>query len=101
MLDGPLEAFTPATKTDPAELVDELGRVREQGWGITLEELEPGLNAVSAPIFDRDGCILAALTVSGPSTRLGAERLAHVAVLTAQRATEISSALGYLGRLEA
>jgi IclR family transcriptional regulator, acetate operon repressor len=100
MLDGPLACYTPNTKTDAAELADELVRVREQGWGVTLEELEVGLNAVSAPIFDRDGVIVAALTVSGPASRFGAERLAHVAVLTAQRATEISSALGYLGRIE-
>jgi IclR family acetate operon transcriptional repressor len=98
VLDRPLERFTPATRIDARDLADELIRVREQGWGITVEELEPGLNAVSAPIFDRDGEIAAALTVSGPSGRLRSERLGHVAVLTAQRATEISSGLGFVGR---
>jgi IclR family transcriptional regulator, acetate operon repressor len=100
LLDGAMARFTPHTKTDPEELADELVRVREKGWGVTLEELEVGLNSVSAPIFDRDGVVIAALTVSGSATRFGPERLAHVAVLTAQRATEISSALGYLGRFE-
>lgn len=93
-----LERYTSATMVDPAEVAEELTRVREQGWGVALEEHAPGLNAVSAPIFDRDGTAIAALTVSGPTGRLGAERLAHVAVLTAQRATEVSSGLGYLGR---
>jgi IclR family transcriptional regulator, acetate operon repressor len=100
LLDRTMARFTPNTQTDPEELADELVRVRDQGWGVTLEELEVGLNSVSAPIFDRDGMVIAALTVSGPATRFGAERLAHVAVLTAQRATEVSSALGYLGRFE-
>jgi IclR family transcriptional regulator, acetate operon repressor len=94
------ERFTPATVVDPDALAEELIRVREQGWSLALEERAPGLNAVSAPIFDRDGAAIAALTVSGPAARLGAERLAHVAVLTAQRATQVSSGLGYLGRLD-
>jgi IclR family acetate operon transcriptional repressor len=98
VLERPLERFTPATVVDAAALRHELVRVREQGWGITVEELEPGLNAVSAPIFDRDGMVAAALTVSGPAARLGSERLAHVAVLTSQRATEVSSGLGFVGR---
>jgi IclR family acetate operon transcriptional repressor len=97
-LDHPLERFTAATRVDPDVLYEELAGVRERGWGITVEELEPGLNAVSAPVFDRDGVIAAALTVSGPAVRLRSARLAHVAVLTSQRATEISSGLGFTGR---
>jgi DNA-binding IclR family transcriptional regulator len=95
-----LERYASATVVDPDELALELVRVREQGWSLALDEQESGFNAVSAPIFDRDGAAIAALTVSGPARRLGPERLGHVAVLTAQRAIEVSSGLGYLGRAD-
>lgn len=92
-----LERYTPATVIDPGVLAGELVRVREQGWALAMEEHRSGLNAVSAPILDRDGAAIAALTIVGPSGRLGRERLEHVAVLTALRATEVSSRLGFVG----
>src|SRR5579875_2736845 len=45
--DGPLERRTARTITDRNELAAELARVRERGWAITDEELEPGLAAVA------------------------------------------------------
>ena len=90
-----LDRYTPATVVDPCVLAEQLVGVREQGWALALEEHAPEMNAVSAPIFDREGAPIAALTIVGPSSRLGRERLEHVAVLTAQRATEVSSRLGY------
>ncbi|MBO0693472.1 MAG: IclR family transcriptional regulator [Acidimicrobiaceae bacterium] len=101
LLGHPLLRYTSATVVDPDELAEELFGVREQGWALAMEEHSPGLNAVSAPIFDRDGAPIAALTIVGPSSRLGPERLEHVAVLTALRATEVSTRLGYRGRPEA
>ena len=88
-LGGPLGRYTEGTRTDPVALRDELARVRMQGWGVTVEELRVGLNAVSAPIFDGEGDVAAALTVSGPSGRLNPARLGAVGVLNAQRGGEI------------
>lgn len=96
-----LERYTSATVVDPCQLAEELAQVRDQGWALSMEEHAPGLTAVSAPIFDRDGAPVAALTIVGPSSRLGRDRLEDVAVLTALRATEVSSRLGYAGRADA
>jgi IclR family transcriptional regulator, pca regulon regulatory protein len=61
---GPLPAITERTITKPADLHDELARVRRQGWALVDQELEPGLRSIGAPLRDRNGRALAALNVS-------------------------------------
>ncbi|PRC62597.1 IclR family transcriptional regulator, partial [Mycobacterium sp. ITM-2017-0098] len=60
----------------------ELCAVRERGWASVTEELEVGLNAVAAPVFDVHGQVVAALSVSGPSYRLAVNRFDEVAKQT-------------------
>lgn len=98
LLKGELPAFTPNTITDRAVLDEQLELVRRDGYAMTFEELEEGLNAVGAPIRGPDGSLAASVTVSGPSYRLerGA-KLQQVAELTREAAEEISRRLGYLG----
>lgn len=57
----------------------ELQEVLEQGYAVSFEERESGVAAISVPIFDREGNILAALAVSGPSSRLTIERMKEYA----------------------
>ncbi|MFI6041491.1 IclR family transcriptional regulator [Nocardia sp. NPDC051321] len=95
---GPkLEAYTANTLTKVADLAAQLVAVREHGWASVREELEIGLNAVAAPVFDSSGVIVAALSVSGPSYRLGPERFAPTAELAIASAVDISHRLGYFG----
>ncbi len=88
-----LEAATPRTVTDPAALSEQLARARESGYAFTVEELEPGLNAVAAPIRGPGGRVIAAVSVSGPSFRLPEERIPAVAARVIAAATEISWSL--------
>jgi DNA-binding IclR family transcriptional regulator len=90
-----LARFTPHTITSATALRAELSRVRAQGWAGTTEELEIGLNAVSAPIRGSDGTVIAAISVSGPAYRLGAESFPSVADQLRASADEISTLLGY------
>lgn len=46
------------------------GEVGAHGWVQTVEEREPGVASVSAPVR-RDGEVLAAVSVSGPIDRMG------------------------------
>jgi DNA-binding IclR family transcriptional regulator len=89
-----LERFTAATVTDPAVLRRQLDQVTVAGWAATIEELELGLNAVAAPVRDRHGAVVAAVSVSGPSYRLGEDRLAAVASSVVEAAGEIGQRLG-------
>jgi len=95
-LNSKLPRLTKYTITDPAELRKELQQVRELGYGVGLEELEEGLNAVAAPIRDYRGKVVAAISVSGPSFRLTREKIPEVAEMTKRAADEVSRHLGYV-----
>ncbi|WP_214413268.1 IclR family transcriptional regulator [Sphaerisporangium fuscum] len=95
----PLPRFTDHTITDPALLREELDGVLRQGYATAVDELEVGLTAVAAPIRGADGTVAASLSVSGPTFRLPADRLATVAAQAVTAATEISSRLGWYGSL--
>src|SRR5690606_8883359 len=65
--------------TPRAPSLDELGaqleEIRASEWAVSFGEREEGLAAAAVPIRNQAGVILAALSVSGPTTRLTAERL--------------------------
>ncbi|MGI5269997.1 IclR family transcriptional regulator [Nonomuraea sp. CA-218870] len=87
--------FTPLTITDERRLG--LEEIVRRGWAAAVEELEPGLNAVAAPIRNIDGAVVAAVSASGPSYRLTPQRLPEVGERLAGGAREISRRLGYYG----
>jgi DNA-binding IclR family transcriptional regulator len=95
VLKAGLERRTPATITDPETLRAELDRIRQRGWACTVEELETGLNTVAAPVRGADGSVVAGLSASGPSYRLGTESFPELATKLQAGADEISSQLGY------
>lgn len=48
----PLKKITPFTIDTKEELLEELDRIRQQGFSICDEELQPGVQALACPIFD-------------------------------------------------
>ncbi len=95
LLRPPLEALTPHTQTDPDALLNELEEVRRQGYAVALEELEEGLHAISAPVWNHERRAVASVSVSGPSYRLSVERIREIAPQVVETALEISHELGY------
>ncbi|GAB7067973.1 IclR family transcriptional regulator [Mycobacterium hodleri] len=91
-----LESFTDTTVTTRSALQAELDVVRENGWACVREELEVGLNAVAAPVYDAEGTVVAALSVSGPSYRLGEDEFDATAKRTVAAAETISRRLGWI-----
>jgi IclR family transcriptional regulator, acetate operon repressor len=91
---GALERRTTRTITSRTALAAELAAVRERGYAVTIEELEPGLVAVAAPVFSGSG-VVAALSVSGPSGRLVGRQLTHAAACCMSAARSLSGMLGY------
>ena len=68
-------AFTPNTKTSPAELMEELGKVRAQGFAVIDQELELGLCSIAVPLHDERDRIVAALNIGAPAAQIPASEL--------------------------
>ncbi len=67
--------FTPNTITGPDDLRDELDRVREQGWAQDRAEHESFINCIGAPVADRAGRVVAAVSISAPDVLLNFEQV--------------------------
>lgn len=74
-LEADRPAYTRHTVTDAAALRRILAQVREQGYAIVQEELEPGLQSVAVPLRDRHGRAIAAMNVSGAANRYTTARM--------------------------
>jgi IclR family transcriptional regulator, acetate operon repressor len=82
-LPGTLERYTAQTITTLDGLAAELDQVRKDGYATAVAELEEGLVAVAAPVFDPAGTCVAALSVSGPAFRMLPGTLAGLGKLCA------------------
>lgn len=88
-----LQRFTNETITDPSLLRRELRQVHRNGYALDLGEREEGVRCVAAPIKNRRGEVIAALSVSGPSMRMTASfmkaelcpRIKEAAALVSQK----------------
>jgi IclR family transcriptional regulator, acetate operon repressor len=93
--DAALQALTSDTVVDRGRLERELEAVRDQGYATIVDELEPGLSAVAAPVRDRGGAVVAALTASGASLRLAPQRLRLLGRVALEQAHALSTRLGH------
>jgi IclR family KDG regulon transcriptional repressor len=90
-----LVAKTRTTITDGAMLLKELEETRQHGYATNLGELEDGLHAVGAPVRDRTGQVIAALSMGGPAARISPEKLPAIAQAVIEAADLISHDLGW------
>ena len=90
----PLAALTPDTITDPARLRAELDVVRAEQFAAAVNELELGLAAIAAPVRGAAGEVIAALSISGPTTRMTPARIAELKPILIAEAYELSRRLG-------
>jgi DNA-binding IclR family transcriptional regulator len=92
---GRLERRTARTITSRAAVAADLAEVRSRGYAVTEEELEPGLIAVAAPVYSAGSACVAAMSVSGPASRLTRARIHDVAAACIGQANALSAVLGH------
>ena len=86
---------TDRTITSKEALRSEMEEIRKQGFALDRGEFAEGIHCVSAPVFDRNKTFVAALTITGPSTRLPVTKLRELAPRVVAAAGAISRRLGY------
>lgn len=90
------ERYTASTITTLPALLEELDRVREQGYSVENEELALRRACVAVPIRDRGGRVVAAISVSGPLSAIRLpERAPELSALLIEQADHISTGLGF------
>lgn len=79
VLGSPLQRVTPTTIVMPGVLLDQLQRVRADGYATEIEETTAGYCSVAVPIFGASGMMLASLSLTTPVVRADLSR--HAALL--------------------
>ena len=90
-----LEPFTRNTIVDLPALCRELETIRAQGYAFSNGEWILEASGVAAPVFDRNGEVAAALTISGPTQRFTPENVAYYTRQVIEFAGRISRDLGF------
>jgi IclR family KDG regulon transcriptional repressor len=91
-----MQRYTEHTINDKSQLINELERIRQNGYAIDDEEYEVGIRCVAAPVRNKQGAVVAALSISIPTVRLPNSELPRYREYVTNAAEEISKRLGAL-----
>jgi DNA-binding IclR family transcriptional regulator len=91
------ERRTPRTKTSAAALRADLDVVRKRGYAVDDVENEEGVRCIGAAVLDHTGGPIAAISVSGPTTRVTKDEIHTIGRLAADVAARLSAAMGHDG----
>jgi DNA-binding IclR family transcriptional regulator len=92
-----LTKFTPKTIVSKTELLDELARIREDGYAITDQQSHLDTLAIAAPIVESDGEVRVAIGITGSRLSPSFRRLPNLAIAVREAGREISKCLIRVG----
>jgi IclR family transcriptional regulator, KDG regulon repressor len=78
-----------------SRLQEELVGIRQRGYAVDDSENEEGARCVGVPILGHRGRAIAAISVSGPASRLSADEIERLGLALVEVSSEISHRLGY------
>ena len=90
-----LKGYTSKTITSLGRLESALAQIRELGYAVDDGEFEEGVRCLAAPILNSSGISVAAISISGPASRVSPDKVAPFAQKLKRCAAKVSSALGY------
>lgn len=95
VLNGELQKYTSTTITNRRTLERELQKIVKDGISISLGERSADLVAVAAPVRDGTGAVIAAIGISGPSSRMNERTLDQFIDCVRRGGERLSRELGY------
>ncbi|WP_305096779.1 IclR family transcriptional regulator [Croceibacterium aestuarii] len=90
---GKLVRFTQYTITDPADLRQELATVAARGWADAPQQVVLGINAVSSPVYDHRGDLVAMVSAMDSIQFIPPDPPAGLITAMREAAAEISARL--------
>lgn len=97
LLATPIQPRTPETVTDPERVREQWRAIRRAGVAFDWGEWNAEAPAVAAPVFDRDGHVVASVSVVVPVERASEEAMQNVAQAVKKTASEVTARLGWVG----
>lgn len=89
-----LHAYTHATLVSPVHLKDDLAQTRKRGYSFDDEEHALGLRCVASCIYDEHREPFAAISISGPISRITDDRVTEFGAMVIKAAKEVTLAYG-------
>jgi len=86
--------YNERTITDKNEYRSVLAQIRHNGYAVDQAEETEGMHCVGAPIFNRHNYPIAAIWITGPSSRIHVEEFAAIGRVIRNHADRISKSLG-------
>lgn len=87
------ERYQPWTLSTRKEFIQCLNQTRAQGWAVDAGEHLEGHHCIGAPVLNTEGVAIASLWITGPSQRLGEERMEALAPVVRQAGEMASFAM--------
>jgi DNA-binding IclR family transcriptional regulator len=91
--------YTLNTITDEAKFLEEIENVRLQRFAVDFEEWNNGINCIATPIYDAAGVIVAAFSISGPTSTYSKEKILEYVPLLLEYSNRMSARMGSTGGL--
>jgi len=88
-----LSGYTDKTITNAGQFQQELEMIRQQGYAVDNGEQEEGVRCLSVPVYGPKGKVVAAMSISGPGSRLDSRRTPTLLPHLKRISAAISSAL--------
>jgi IclR family transcriptional regulator, KDG regulon repressor len=90
-----IQSYTFRTITDPKAILHHIEQVRAQGYAMDDEEYNPGVRCLAVPVYDyRDRCV-AAIGISGPTSRLPLENIMNVVKIVQDVGQALSAKMSF------
>lgn len=89
-----IHQYTPLTLCSPSQLKENLAQIRTQGFSYDNEEHAVGLRCIASCIFDEHNEACAAISISGPVSRITDDRVVELGALVVKATKALSSSFG-------
>jgi DNA-binding IclR family transcriptional regulator len=95
-----LKPFTRNTISSKRKLVEELRKIRKQGYALDQKEYEQDVECIGAPIRNHLGNTIAAISISGPQRKINTPQEKQFIGHVVKAAAAVSSKMGYMENTE-